>query len=118
MKGFPDLPPIWMAAVGGLQWAMGFVTPVLIDPSIRWVGAGVIGIGLALVLWSALQFMRFSTPIEPHHDPKTLIVTGPFAMTRNPIYVAMLLILTGWTLWIGVIVGLLAVPVFRQIIDL
>jgi len=117
MKGFPDLPPIWMAGFGAAQWLLGYATPVSSDPAVRWLGGLTVLLGLVLVFWAARQFMRHKTPIEPHHEPKTLIETGPFKFTRNPIYVAMVVILVGWTLWIGVVVGLLLVPLFRWIIN-
>ena len=62
------------------------------------------------------MFLRHRTPIEPHHTPNALISTGPFAITRNPIYVAMALMLAGWALWSGVVLGLVLVPLFRWII--
>ena len=62
------------------------------------------------------MFLRHRTPIEPHNTPNALISTGPFAITRNPIYVAMALMLAGWALWSGVVLGLVLVPLFRWII--
>ena len=37
-------------------------------------------------------------------------------MTRNPIYVAMALMLAGWALWSGSVLGLVLVPLFQRII--
>ncbi len=115
MKGFPDLPPIWMIGAGVVQWLLGQVTPVLRDGGL--LGGLLILVGLLLILWSSTYFMRHKTPIEPHHKPKFLIVSGPYRISRNPIYLAMAIILTGWTLWLGVLAGLLVVPVFIWIIN-
>lgn len=116
MKGFPDLPPIWMAAFGVGQWVLGFFTPVVNSAALIWISAALILAGLVLIAWSALLFLRNRTPIEPHHRPRFLIATGPYRLSRNPIYLAMALLLSGWTLWMGVVAGLLAVPVFGWVI--
>jgi hypothetical protein len=46
---------------------------------------------LALIAWSALWFWRKKTTIEPHHTPTALIVEGPYRLSRNPIYLALLM---------------------------
>ena len=116
MRGFPDLPPIWMAGFGALQWGLGQVTPVLGDRSVSAFGTGLIVIGMCLILWSASYFIRHKTPIEPGQTPSHLIATGPYKLSRNPIYLAMAVMLTGWTLWLGVLAGLVLVPIFGFVI--
>ena len=37
---------------------------------------------------------RLKTPIQPGQIPARLVTTGPFRFTRNPLYVALLLVLT------------------------
>ncbi len=64
--------------------------------------------GLALIGWAALWFWRKKTTIEPHHAPTALIVEGPYRLSRNPIYLGLLAILTGAVVWLGT---LSAVPV-------
>ena len=68
-----------------------------------WQAAGAVFAlaGFVLILWAALWFWRKRTTIEPHHDPSALIVEGPYRLSRNPIYLGMLAILTGAVLWQG-----------------
>ncbi len=61
----------------------------------RLFGGVLVAAGIAMIGWSALWFYRKKTTIEPHHTPKTLIVEGPFRISRNPIYLGMLAILLG-----------------------
>ncbi len=46
-------------------------------------------LGLSLILWAALQYLRQGNPIRPTDWPKTLITSGPFRFLRHPIYVGM-----------------------------
>jgi protein-S-isoprenylcysteine O-methyltransferase Ste14 len=61
------------------------------------------GIALAvlLILWSVLYFRANKTTIEPHHTPTALITKGPYRISRNPIYLAMVVASIGWALWCG-----------------
>ena len=51
--------------------------------------------------WSAWWFWRKKTTIEPHHTPTALIVEGPYRLSRNPIYLALLVLLVGYVLRLG-----------------
>jgi protein-S-isoprenylcysteine O-methyltransferase Ste14 len=46
-------------------------------------------------------FWRKKTTIEPHHTPTALIVEGPYRLSRNPIYLALLALLAGYVLRLG-----------------
>lgn len=62
---------------------------------VGWVGVVFCVAGLLLLLWSLISFGRsFRVGIDAEH-PDQLITTGVFAYTRNPIYVAFILILLG-----------------------
>ena len=62
---------------------------------ISWFGVFFCLAGLLLFLWSLVSFKQsFRVGIDIEH-PDRLITTGVFAFSRNPIYVALALILTG-----------------------
>jgi protein-S-isoprenylcysteine O-methyltransferase Ste14 len=62
---------------------------------VSWVGASFCLAGLLLLLWSLISFgQSFRVGIDTDH-PDKLITNGVFALSRNPIYVAFELILTG-----------------------
>ncbi|ABD55562.1 methyltransferase family protein [Jannaschia sp. CCS1] len=112
MKGFPDLPPLWLLAFMGLAGAISRYGPTL---EIRFgplhlLGQVVSVAGFGLILWSALWFWRKKTTIEPHHAPGTLIQEGPYRISRNPIYLGMVMIPTGQVLWLGAILAVVAIP--------
>ena len=115
MKGFPDLPPIWFAAALALIWGLSFLFPFMtLVISWFWIlGLAVCGFGIVLILWAAFWFWRRKTTIEPHHVPGKLLVEGPFRMSRNPIYLGLVLIAAGYAIWRGNPLG--ALPVMTLI---
>lgn len=64
-------------------------------------GAVLIVAGASFLIWAAVQFHRFRTTIIPAGKPTTLLDKGPYAISRNPIYVADLAITTGIALLVG-----------------
>ncbi|MEM7469730.1 MAG: isoprenylcysteine carboxylmethyltransferase family protein [Pseudomonadota bacterium] len=107
MKGFPDLPPLWLALALVLNWALARMVPGFsvgaFATSVSWT---LIGAGLFVIGWAAVWFWRRKTTIEPHHDAQVLIVEGPFRFSRNPIYLALLVILLGAVIGRGQPLGL------------
>ena len=62
---------------------------------ISWAGVLFCAAGLLLLLWSLISFRRsFRIGIDTDR-PHVLIVDGVFAFSRNPIYVAFAMVLTG-----------------------
>lgn len=118
MKNFPDLPPVWMLGFICFSWLGAMVLPFGLGfPLLTLVGWGLLAIGLFLIAWSAIWFWRRKTTIEPHHVPKTLIVEGPYQLSRNPIYLGMAVILAGAIVWLGQVLCLALIPLFIMVIN-
>jgi protein-S-isoprenylcysteine O-methyltransferase Ste14 len=50
--------------------------------------------------WAAREFRRYRTTILPHRQPTSLLCAGPFGVSRNPLYLAMLALATlPWLAW-------------------
>ena len=84
----------------------------------RLAGAVIAVAGLLLALWATLRFRSARTTIHPDRledraaDMTALITDGPFAFSRNPIYLGMALLVTGAGLGIGSLVAPLALAGF------
>ena len=81
------------------------------------LGLLVVVAGIALMLWTTIWFRRGSASISPHGQPSALITDGPFRLSRNPIYLGDVLLLTGVILRLDAVVSLVLVPVFVWLLE-
>jgi len=87
--------PWWLT-----RWRVG--PPVFGIDALRWVGVALIVLGSLPLLSSFARFAwdGLGTP-APVAPPMNLVVTGFYSRVRNPIYVALLIILLGEALLFG-----------------
>ncbi|MEO0822703.1 MAG: methyltransferase [Pseudomonadota bacterium] len=111
-----DWPPVWTVAFMALASGAAELWSPL-GTLLLWPGRLLIAAGLGLALWAALAFARARTTIIPRERPSGLVATGPFRYTRNPIYVADLLILAGWVLTTGQPIALVMIWALKQILE-
>lgn len=110
-----DFPPVWLAGFAAIGGVIGRLAPFeLAFNSI--LGAGLILVGLGLMLVAVAQMVLARTTVIPHRDPSALVMGGVFALSRNPIYLADALVLTGLYLHWDALVALPLVAVFMAII--
>ncbi|MCD6023715.1 MAG: isoprenylcysteine carboxyl methyltransferase [Fibrobacteria bacterium] len=57
--------------------------------------------GLGIFLSAALALRKAKTPVSPYQPAKTLLTTGPYLRSRNPIYLAFAWIYLGFACWIA-----------------
>lgn len=67
--------------------------------------------GFGLLFWSLLLFFKARTSPLPMLPTTAVVKSGPYRWTRNPMYLAMLLIYTGVALWFDVFWAIIFVPV-------
>lgn len=114
---YGDLPPVWMLGAMALMWWLAENVPILDWSGIAPLGWLVIAGAIVLTLLAALHFRRQRTPIIPRQEPTALVTTGPYRFSRNPIYLADALILTGWTLILGALSPIVMIPAFMLLIE-
>ncbi|MCP5074731.1 MAG: isoprenylcysteine carboxylmethyltransferase family protein [Rhodobacteraceae bacterium] len=118
MPNTPDLPPFWTVLACLCSYLLARILPLwAIDVTlINHAGLVLMALAVAIIIWCAIWFRRKKTTIEPHHKPTTLIVEGPYRLSRNPIYLAMLVFTFGLALWFGTLSGFLPVVALQQIL--
>ncbi len=70
--------------------------------------------GLLLIGVAAISFVRARTtinPLRPSHA-SSLITTGLFGLSRNPIYLGDLLILAAYAVWLGQAINVVFLALF------
>ncbi len=60
-----------------------------------------LGLSLLILALSFREFARAKTSLRPDRSAKALIRTGPFAYSRNPLYVAVVLLILGIGVWVN-----------------
>ncbi|WP_425093319.1 methyltransferase family protein [Tropicimonas sp. S265A] len=114
-----DLPPVWLLAFLGLGKAQAtyFAMGPLPGGVIGLLAAVLIGGGVILILLAVMEFRRNSTTIVPHREAEALIVSGIFKRTRNPIYLADLMLLAGFLIHWGAWLSLALVPILMWVLE-
>lgn len=114
------IPPVAIALlVGALMWAPTKFAPAFAFtlPAGRLIAVGVAVVGVVIAALGVITFRRARTTVNPL-DPgsaSSLVVTGIYRRTRNPMYLGVLLVLFGWGLWLA---NVLALPVAAGFIPL
>ncbi len=90
-------PPLLLIAViiGGRMLDHWLPTPWIPADLAHPVGTMLIVLGLANDVWCALTLRRHDTTILPHRAVTTLVTSGPYRYSRNPIYISELVITLG-----------------------
>jgi protein-S-isoprenylcysteine O-methyltransferase Ste14 len=79
-----------------LAWPVGLVA----RPQGAWLGGAAILLAIALFVSAVRTFRAAGTPVPGHRPTTTIVRTGPYRFSRNPIYLAFSLLQLGLALWI------------------
>lgn len=61
----------------------------------RWAGVPLLLAGMGLLWWAHEQFVKSRTPAAPWRASRFLVLGGPYRWTRNPMYIAGLVVVAG-----------------------
>ena len=113
------VPPLWLL--------LSLVFMVLLDryhPVAEFGGPFVWGFalsfgfaGLVLAFVSVGLFKRAKTAVVPFATSTALVTDGPYKLTRNPMYLAMTLLLIGVAMYLGSLLPFLVIIAFVVIIQ-
>ena len=70
--------------------------------------------GVGVPLSGVMQFARANTTIHPTSPEKTstLVTSGIYGYTRNPMYLGLVLLLSAWGCYLGSLLSFLWLPIF------
>jgi protein-S-isoprenylcysteine O-methyltransferase Ste14 len=112
-------PPIaWaLAVIVGL--ALNWLMPLPFMPDALpalWTGGAVFAVAVALFAWAIVTITRAGSNVPTNMPTTTIVDSGPYRFTRNPIYLAMFLALVGLaiafdSLWLLAVLVLFALVI-------
>lgn len=109
-------PPLVALACAGLAWVLVHYSPglVLPFPGLGWVAAAFVLAGIALDLSGLVVFRKAQTTVNPLAPEKSTVIvqTGPYAFTRNPMYLGMASVLLGYCAYLANPLSMLSVLAF------
>jgi len=95
-------PPILL--LGCLLFSLGLegIFPLSLAPTnetVRPLGMAFVIVALGLFFWALGAFRAVGEQVKPESETQALVQTGPYRFSRNPIYVAMAMLVIGVGLW-------------------
>jgi protein-S-isoprenylcysteine O-methyltransferase Ste14 len=112
-------PLIYLAAlliVLVLRWF--WPMPIFGRAFTLWVGLAAVALGVGSAIWGRRTMHAAGTNINPSLPATTIVDSGPFRFSRNPLYVSLTLIYLGLTVafdtWWGIVVLVPVVVVMHR----
>ena len=111
------LPPLALVViVAALMWIAASATPTLdfFLPAKHFLSVSLAMIGAVICVAGIVSFRRAKTTVNPMKPDSTssLVVSGIYKHTRNPMYLGMLLVLLGWAAFLSNLAALALLPAF------
>ena len=114
-------PPVVVAIVASLMWltnrtlGIGQFDFVWLRP----LSVALLIVSLLLMAYAVASFVSVKTTVNPLRPARasSLVTTGIFKFSRNPIYLGDLLMLAAFSLWLGNVVNLAFLVLFVAYIN-
>jgi protein-S-isoprenylcysteine O-methyltransferase Ste14 len=99
--------------------ALHFFLPVAEVVTYPWVLLGLLPLllGILLNVIADQAFKTMNTTVKPFEESTALITEGVFRITRNPMYLGMVLMLFGIALLMGTLTPFVVGPVFAVLME-
>ena len=109
-------PPVVGLCTAGSMWLAARALPMLDFPlpGLQVVAATLAAIGLLIDITGIASFIRARTTVNPlkPQAASTLVTTGIYKFSRNPMYLGMLMLLLAWAAYLANAGSILLIPVF------
>ncbi len=112
------LPPVYFLLAIGVMIVSHFILSLVrwVDGSGRWIGSVAILFGATIAGVADAQFKRRGTTVKPFQPSTVLVTGGAFRISRNPMYLALVLILVGIGVCLGSASPFVVIPLFVWLI--
>ncbi len=113
------MPPAYFFILLLSYIALYFMFPVkqIIPEPYSYVGFVLIVFGITINIWADILFKKNQTTVKPHEMPSSFMISGPFHISRHPMYLGMASILFGIAIWLNSVISFVVPILFMTIID-
>ena len=98
-------PPVVTALAAAAMWGIAVLAPLIDLPAAVRVPAAIVLalMGVAFDLAGVIAFRRSQTTVNPMKPEKaaTLVRSGVYRLTRNPMYVGLVFVLVAWAVYLS-----------------
>jgi protein-S-isoprenylcysteine O-methyltransferase Ste14 len=91
--------------------------PFLPEGIVKVVAVLFFAVGSILCVWSIGLFRRSKTSLVPVKPTATLVLSGPYQLSRNPMYLGLLCLYLAATFWLNMVWALVLVPIVIGIVQ-
>jgi len=111
------IPPLAVLMItAALMWLVSWMGPAcgLTVPAGRTLALGLVMVGAGTSALGVVSFRRAGTtanPLKPG-TAASLVVSGLYRRSRNPMYLGFLLVLAGWAIFLSNALAFIFLPVF------
>jgi len=119
MKVKRMLPPVYLFLSIVIMIILHFVFPlmrIIVFP-LNLIGTLPFGLGIVINLIADTAFKKYNTTVKPFEKPTTLVTSGVFRFSRNPMYLGFVLVLAGIAILMGSLTPFLVIIAFAILID-
>lgn len=106
------IPPYLVASSMLAMFILDRYLPLYEWRHTQWLGFSFMLLAFLCIVYCAYLFHKNHTEIKPLEESSFLILSWPYTISRNPIYLCMIIFLVGWCLWLQSISSLLIVIIF------
>jgi len=101
--GVVTRPPLIYLCSILIGLALQFVWPLKVLPAAleATLGGSLMLVAIVLFTLSVRQFVAAGTAVQTHRPTTTILRTGPYRFSRNPIYVSFTLLYIGIAVWVN-----------------
>jgi protein-S-isoprenylcysteine O-methyltransferase Ste14 len=97
-------PPIWalvyVLIAAAISWSLGW--PKFLGLPLAPLGIALVAVAWIPPVWAIVLFRREGTEVSPTSPAnRTLVTSGPYRFTRNPMYLGLVIVTLGIAVWVG-----------------
>ncbi len=112
-------PLIWflLFVIGALALTQVLPVTVELGSAAQILPISIAAIGGLLALWAKGLFHKAHTTAHPFNNASSLVIRGAYRISRNPMYLGLLMVLIALVIWLQNLVGLVLPPLFILVIN-